>query len=351
MLYSSPSRRLQALPIARSSRAVLACAVTAGLSFPLAIQPSQAEEAVTAEAFLANLVNEVTTSKNAVNDVELEMGGLREGANKARVDLDHARQDAQEAQNNVVDARGRLDQSDEAVEDAQKDLDEIARSAYNSGGDASPVALAAGSDAVADTLDRSTYIRLATERQQNTVKQLDLARTQTANEEAALRDGRDAANSAVSEAIRLHNQAREALSNAQVQLRDKTAEYNRLVKDRDLAQKRLDAARSAVDTLSNKDPQASSFEKRRVAEAAANKAEGLTNEVTAEGEQKNDAESASGAPQGTDSTPTASTAPDASAPDAEEAKDTEAPAAAGPSAPTTDYAGDASALPLSLIHI
>ncbi len=345
MHYSSPSRRLQALPIARSSRAVLACAVTAGLSFPLAIQPSQAEEAVTAEAFLANLVNEVTTSKNAVNDFELEMGGLREGANKARVDLDHARQDAQEAQNNVVDARGRLDQSDEAVEDAQKDLDEIARSAYNSGGDASPVTLAAGSDAVADTLDRSTYIRLATERQQNTVNQLDLARTQTANEEAALRNGRDAANSAVSEAIRLHNQAREALSNAQVQLRDKTAEYHRLVKDRDLAQKRLDAARSAVDTLSNKDPQASSFEKRRVAEAAANKAEGLTNEVTAKGEQKNDAESASDAPQGTDSTPTASTAPDASAPDAEEAKDTEAPAAAGPSTPTTDYAGDASALP------
>ena len=273
MLHSSPTRRLQALPIARSSRVLLACAVTAGLSMQMAIHPSQAEEAVTAEAYLASLVNDVTDSQNAVANLELEMGGFREGANKARVDLDKARASAQEAQDGVENARGRLGESDVAVTDAQKELDEIARSAYTTGGDASPVTLAAGGDAVANTLDRASFIRSATEQQQKTVNRLDLARTQTANEESALRDNRNDANSKVNEAIRLHNEARTALADAQKQVQEKNAQLQALIKDRDLAQKRLDAARSAVDTLANTKPDATSFDKRRAAEAAADNAE------------------------------------------------------------------------------
>lgn len=368
MLYSSPSRRPQALSIARSTRAVLAIAVTAGLSVPLAIHPSQAEEAVTAEAFLANLVNEVTTSKNAVNDLELEMGGLREGANKARVDLDHARQKAQDAQNNVVDARGRLDSSDKAVTDAQKDLDQIARSAYTAGGDAAPVNLAAGADAVTETLDRSSYIRMATERQQNTVDQLDLARTQTANEESTLRTNRNDANSAVTNAIDAHNAARDALNTAQQQVREKSAALEQLIKDRDLAQKRLDAARSAVNTLANTNPKATSFDKRRVAEAAADKAEGLSQTASTQDSDatskapKSPADTAEQtsdkAPSSTLAAPATSPAPAAddeqSATGATEssstASGTNAPAAStpattGPASPATPYAGTADALP------
>lgn len=272
MLQRSTGSRLQTLSIAKSSRALLACAVTAGLSFQAATHPAQAEEAVSAEAYLADLVNQLSSAKSAVSNMELEMGGLREGANKARVELTDAQKKAQKAQDDVDSARGRLTDSDEAVAGAQKDLDEIARSAYTAGGDASPVTLAAGGDIAADTLDRSSYIRLATERQENTVNRLDLARTQTANEESRLRDNRNTADTAVSDAVRLYNDARKALRDAQSLLSEKRDEYDRLVKDRDKAQKRLDAARSAVDTLANTKPDATSFEKRRVAEAAANKA-------------------------------------------------------------------------------
>ena len=199
MFKRSANRQLQTVTIARSSRALLACAVTTGLAFQVAAHPAKAEEQVTAEAYLADLVNKLSEAKDAVSDLELEMGGLRESANKARVDLSKAQKEAQKAQDSVVDARSRLTDSDKAVAKAQDDLDEIARSAYASGGDASPITLAAGEDAAGDSLDRASYIRLATERQQGTVDRLDLARTQTANEESQLRDDRATADKAVSD--------------------------------------------------------------------------------------------------------------------------------------------------------
>lgn len=275
MLHGSPTRLLQTYATARSSRAVLACAVTAGLSFQFTAHPAQAEEATTAEAYLADLVHQLSSAKQSVDDLELEMGGLRESVNKARVDLDKAQQDAQRAQDDVTSARDRLKQSDDALSTAQSKLDDIARSAYAAGGDASPVTLAAGTDAVADTLDRSSYIRIATERQKDTVDRLDLARTQNANEESRLRANRNHADDAVAHAVQLHSDATTALATTQDALREKRFILDQLIKDRDKAQKKLDAARSAVDTLANTKPQATSFEKRQVAEAAAAKAEEL----------------------------------------------------------------------------
>ena len=273
MFKRSANRQLQTVTIARSSRALLACAVTTGLAFQVAAHPAKAEEQVTAEAYLADLVNKLSEAKDAVSDLELEMGGLRESANKARVDLSKAQKEAQKAQDSVVDARSRLTDSDKAVAKAQDDLDEIARSAYASGGDASPITLAAGEDAAGDSLDRASYIRLATERQQGTVDRLDLARTQTANEESQLRDDRATADKAVSDAVRAHNDANDALTSSQKELRNKRGEYDRLIAAQSLAQKKLNAARKAVNAVAGSKPDASSWDKRRAAEAAVNRVE------------------------------------------------------------------------------
>lgn len=263
------SRPRAATNIARSSRALLAFAVTAGVTFQGTTFASAQDDA-SVESYLADLVNQATDTKNQVTTMEGEMGGLRESANKARVDLTESQKKAQEAQNQVLDARGRLKQSDKDVQEAQKRLDEIARSAYAQGGDATPVHLAAGGgDAAADTLDRASYIRMASEKQQNEVQRLDLARTQTANEESTLRDSRNSADQAVSAALDAYKAASDALASSQQKLKDIQAAYKKLVAERDAAQKRLEAARKAVDAFSNTHPQASSWDKRRVAETAA----------------------------------------------------------------------------------
>lgn len=253
-------------------RTALAVAVTAGVTLQSTTMVAHADDKRTVESFLADLVGQVSRAKSQVSDMETEMGTLREDANKARVDLTNSQGAAQKAQDKVVSARDRLKSSDSAVSKAQVKLNDIARSAYAQGGDASAVNLAAsGSDAVGDTLDRSSYIEAAAKKQKSEVDRLDLARTQNANEESSLRDSRNKANSAVDDAVEKYNTARTTLSDSQKKLSDKQAEYKRLLKEKKKAEKALRDARAAVETFTNLHPDASSWDKRKVAEKAAEK--------------------------------------------------------------------------------
>ena len=253
-------------------RTALAVAVTAGVTLQSTTMVAHADDKRTVESFLADLVGQVSRAKSQVSDMETEMGTLREDANKARVDLTNSQGAAQKAQDKVVSARDRLKSSDSAVTKAQAKLNDIARSAYAQGGDASAVNLAAsGSDAVGDTLDRSSYIEAAAKKQKGEVDRLDLARTQNANEESSLRDSRNKANSAVDDAVEKYNTARTTLSDSQKKLSDKQAEYKRLLKEKSKAEKALRDARAAVETFTNLHPDASSWDKRKVAEKAAEK--------------------------------------------------------------------------------
>lgn len=254
-------------------RTVLAVAVTAGVTLQSTTMVAQADDKRTVESFLADLVGQVSRAKSQVSEMETLMGSLREDANKARVDLVNSQSAAQTAQDKVVDARGRLKDSDTEVTKAQAKLNDIARSAYAQGGDASAVNLAAGgSDAVGDTLDRSSYIDAASKKQKDEVDRLDLARTQNANEESSLRDSRDKANSAVDDAVSKYNTARNTLDNSQKTLAEKQKEYKRLLGEKSKAEKALREARAAVETFTNTHPEASSWDKRKVAEKAAENA-------------------------------------------------------------------------------
>lgn len=262
----------------RSTRALLSFAVAAGLTVPAATavaapsDNSSSSSDQTAEAYLADLVGAVSTTEGEVSSLELELGGLRESVNKARVDVDRSQRAAQEAQDNVTEARGRLDDSDSDVQDAQSTLDDIARSAYTQGGDAAPVVLASGSDAAADNIDRATYMRLAAEKQQADIDRLDLARTQAANEESSLRVSRDDADGLVQAALKAHSAAEQAFTDAQSSIAEKTKELTRVKNSLSEAKDRLAAAKKAVDKVSA-NAAASSFDKRRAAEAAADRVE------------------------------------------------------------------------------
>ena len=231
------------------------------------------------------------------------MGSLREDANKARVDLVNSQSAAQTAQDKVVDARGRLKDSDTEVTKAQSKLNDIARSAYAQGGDASAVNLAAGgSDAVGDTLDRSSYIDAASKKQKDEVDRLDLARTQNANEESSLRDSRDKANSAVDDAVSKYNTARDTLNNSQKTLTEKQKEYKRLLDEKSKAEKALREARAAVETFTNTHPEASSWDKRKVAEKAAENAGAKVEKADEKAEETQSTEDSTENTQNTENT-------------------------------------------------
>ncbi|MEJ6548443.1 NlpC/P60 family protein [Corynebacterium sp. USCH3] len=269
----------------RSTRALLSFAVAAGLTVPAATavaapsDDTSSSSDQSAEAYLAELVGTVSTTEGEVSSLELELGGLRESVNKARVDVDRSQRAAQEAQDNVTEARGRLDDSDSAVQEAQSTLDEIARSAYTRGGDAAPVVLASGSDATADTIDRATYMRLAADKQQADIDRLDLARTQAANEESSLRVSRDDADGLVTKAREAHRAAEQAFTDAQSSIAEKSAELDRVRNTLSEAKDRLSAAKKAVDRVSA-NAGVSSFDKRRAAEAAADRVEAADESTT-----------------------------------------------------------------------
>ncbi|MDK8790199.1 DIP1281 family NlpC/P60 protein [Corynebacterium sp. MSK039] len=256
--------------IARSSRTLLAVAVTAGIYAHTATAPALADDQESVEAYLADLVDQTSSKQSEVDNILNQMGGIREAANKSRVDLERSQKAAQEAQDKTLSARKRLDSAEKDVNTAQEKLNEIARSAYKQGGHTAPVTLAAGADSAASQMDRASYVRLATEKQQGVVNRLDLSRTQSANEESRLRASREAADNAVQNAVKAHQTAVDTLRNSQQRLQQISAEYQKLKRQAEQAQAKLRAAKSAIETLANQKPKASSFEKRAAAEKAAN---------------------------------------------------------------------------------
>ena len=256
--------------IARSSRTLLAVAVTAGIYAHTATAPALADDQESVEAYLADLVDETSSKQSEVDNILNQMGGIREAANKSRVDLERSQKAAQEAQDKTLSARKRLDSAEKDVNTAQEKLNEIARSAYKQGGHTAPVTLAAGADSAASQMDRASYVRLATEKQQGVVNRLDLSRTQSANEESRLRASREAADNAVQNAVKAHQTAVNTLRNSQQRLQQISADYQKLRQQAEQAQAKLRAAKSAIETLANQKPKASSFEKRAAAEKAAN---------------------------------------------------------------------------------
>lgn len=309
MKHRPTLRRVATPAFARSSRAALAVAISAGVVLHSSAHPAIAEGGGSIEDYLANLVGDVSDAEAAVAAAEGKLGAHREQANKARVDFDLAQQKAQAAQKEVLSARDRLTDSDKEVASAQKRLDEIARSAYSAGGSASSINLAAGKDSVRDTLDRASYLHLAAEKQRGEVNRLDLARTQNANQESSLRSSRSAADDALNYAKQLYSAAEQAVAGAQQTLASLTARYNELVELKEAAQARLRAAKSAIDKLLNQNPNANSYDKRRAAEAAADNVADPSDDASSPSEASTEPESPeeSATPTTTSAAPTSTT--------------------------------------------
>lgn len=296
----------------RTSRSVVALALCASLfsshSPVVAQEPNSESNQVgngntgSSELNIASLIASLSESDSAVANLELEMGSLREAVNRALVDLKDAQARAEQARQGVTSARSALSDTQAKIEEAQKKLDEISRSAYRNGASAPGIAGMSGNGNSEDALARQTYLRTAAQKQQSVIDQLDLLRTEQANEESKLRAARNYAESQESEATEAQRQAQEAIDSNAAQLAEQQQRRDQLVAERDAAQARLDSARG-VATSDERASYDSAQEEKKAAEKAAKDAEKRAEEAKKEQERlEKEAEQARAATNSTENT-------------------------------------------------
>ena len=272
------------------------------------IEQSRAE-ASAASQDVAKLANQLSSSESELADLNNQLGGLRETGNQAIAKLNAATEEADAAQAKVVEARGRLDQSQTQISQAQQRLDDIARAAYNQGASSAPVTLAAGENSVADTLDRASYLRTASEKQKTVVDSLDRARTDAANTESQLRDLRNEADKKRATAKDEKDRTMEAIRSAAGKIRDIQLKIQKIQNAREEAEGRLNAAKQRTEDLEAEKRAQERAEAEAKAKAAA---EAAAAENAAQVEVTSQANASNGK-ESEDSASTASTAPSTAA--------------------------------------
>ena len=232
--------------------AVLLCAGLGVTSAPHAMAaPNDGPNSV------ASLANDLTQAQKKLTELQNEQGGIRQEANKTVYELDEATSDANDAQEKVVQARARLDKSQKDVEEAQDKLNSLSRSQYTQGQDSNAVTMAAGEDAVANTLDRASYLRTEAAKQRKVVSQLDKVRTQAANEESSLRKLLADASAKRKDAKESKDKALEAIQTASRKAADLQKSIQEAEARKNEIQSRLDEVKGDKAGSSSNSPSAS----------------------------------------------------------------------------------------------
>lgn len=345
MVERNTLRPRAAASLRRRALAIVMCtAITSTVALPQALA-----EPTATPASVGSLAEQIAQAQTDLNNLLNEEGGYRQAAVKAMDELAKAAAEADDAQAKVVSARAKLDDSQRAMDAAQDNLDNLARAQYSQGKDATVVSLAAGADAVADTLDRATYVRTEAAKQRQTLDDLDLQRTQNANEDSSLRKlaaeasaKRDTAKANKDAALDAIKSNASKIAALQSQISEKKETYNTLVAQLEAAkaaassqqaQPSAEASSSAqpeasstpdahADSSQQADPAADAAAQDAASQAAAEKAKKV-DDLTAQRKQAaSDAEAAIQA--ALDAVNTAQSKTDAGADDATSAKQTAA---------------------------
>ncbi|MDO5729997.1 NlpC/P60 family protein [Corynebacterium sphenisci] len=238
---------------------------------PRAVDPAEIAAAQgaadSAAGVLQSLVSQVAQTEGSLADLELELGGIREGVNRAMVDLDRANAEADRARAAVDAARGDLDGSRTRLRVEQGRFNELARAIMRQGRTIGSAL--GGADNVGQALERASVLRRKAEEQRAILEDLVRARTRDANLEAALRvAGRKAAAAAEAAAAR-KSDAEAAFAAARDRLAERQGDLERARAARDSAIAQLEAARAAVDQLHRERAAYRDEQERKRAEAAA----------------------------------------------------------------------------------
>ncbi len=222
------------------------------------------EVARNADSYLQSLVVTSSAFERRVNELEIQIGTVRENVNKAMVDLDRAREAAVAAREAVDVARTDLDRVRAEVREAQKRFGSIARMIARQGHSGSPSIK--GADDIAEALDRAAAMRREAEKQKAVVDQLDRNRTEQANAESDLRSKKDAAEEAEAAAQQRQTDAENAYVEANQELESEQRAYEEAARQRATAQAALEAAREAVREVNENAEQYESDAQRKEAE-------------------------------------------------------------------------------------
>ena len=236
----------------RFKAAFAAIATTAALSTASSLTPAVAEEPerLNIESLLssdspsiADLAGAIAQIEERIAQAEAEIGIQRETVNRALVDLNDARTKAAQARRGTTTARQELDDAQADVADAQAKLDEVSRSAYRRANTSDAVSHAAGKDARSDMLERQSYLRSQSEKQQTVVSDLEKERTEKANKESQLRKTQQLAEERADKAADAESAAREQLSASEASIEESAAEREDLLSQLSSLHKALNQAK------------------------------------------------------------------------------------------------------------
>lgn len=247
----------------RFKAAFAAIATTAALSTASSLAPAVAEEPerLNIESLLssdspsiADLAGAIAQIEERIAQAEAEIGIQRETVNRALVDLNDARTKAAQARQGTTTARQELDDAQADVADAQAKLDEVSRSAYRRANTSDAVSHAAGKDARSDMLERQSYLRSQSEKQQAIVRDLEKERTEKANKESQLRKTQQLAEERADKAADAESAAREQLSASEASIEESAAEREDLLSQLSSLHKALNQAKG-IDVVDSSSPE------------------------------------------------------------------------------------------------
>lgn len=241
-------RRLKAVCAAIATTAALS--TVSSLTPAVAAEPEQLDvkELLSSDnPSIADLAGAIAHIEERIAEAEATIGSQREAVNRALVDLNDARTKAEQARRGTTTARQQLDTAEDEVAQAQAKLDDISRSAYRRANTSDAVSQAAGKDARSDMLERQSFLRSQSDKQQDVLTQLEQERTQKANKESQLRKTRQLAEQRENQASEAEASARQLLAESESTIEDSAAERTDLLSQLSELHKALNKAKGVDD--------------------------------------------------------------------------------------------------------
>lgn len=219
------------------------CAVSLAFGMVVTVPnlgPSLALAQPASSETLAELVTEVATVNQKLQDLGAAIQSQQESVNKAILDVKTARDTAAEAQQQVDASAERVEQANSAIAEAQKRFDTFAAAMYVNGPSSSYLTASDPGD-ILNTAAAGEALAISSRR---VMSDLQGARVEQVNKESAARLAKQQADAAVSAAEASQQDAVAALTGAQETFKSQQAELDRLTAEREQAQAKLTEART-----------------------------------------------------------------------------------------------------------
>ncbi|CAL9530336.1 hypothetical protein SUDANB95_03988 [Actinosynnema sp. ALI-1.44] len=225
-------------------------------------------------ARVGELTGQLTAAEAELRRITDDVAYKMELANKARVDLEAARDEAAKARQAADAARTEADAASQAVETARRDLDEFAAASYQQGSTVGSLSAYLGASSPEDLLARNQLLAAVGDANLNALDDVEWARSEKANKDAAARAALEVANrkqAAADQAKRDADSAHQVAAQAQ---QGQAARAAAIEGDKARVESELSQALGAVRSLEGQRAQYDQWveQKRREDEEAARQA-------------------------------------------------------------------------------